>query len=642
MTPRMPHLAAPPTQAGVVTADEFNLWCALNGRPFNLVPNPRPDGRVMWDVEVLPGTPRAGTVYSTNLSDEALAVVAGFAFLSGVEWAYEAREPAEAEVPAAPPCEAAPAPEAASPCAPAQAASPAAPAAPAEPVDYPAVYSLPAVSLLQNPPPRPVQQHDESVLARNARMLETVLKNFRVRGEIMDVRPGPVVTLYEFEPAPGTKSATVINLTDDIARSMSVVTARIAIVPGRSVIGVELPNPVREMVYLRESFDHDAFRNTTAQLAIALGKDISGEPVVADLARMPHLLVAGTTGSGKSVAINTMILSLLYRLPPERCRFIMVDPKMLELSVYDGIPHLLTPVVTDPKKAVVALRWAVREMESRYEAMSKLGVRNIEGYNARMAEMIAAGEKMPRRGAAPGEPENVFDLTPSEPTPLPYIVVIVDEMADLMLVAGKEIEAAIQRLAQMARAAGIHLIMATQRPSVDVITGTIKANFPTRISFQVTSKIDSRTILGEAGAEQLLGQGDMLYMQGGGRITRVHGPFVSDSEVEEIVQYVKAQGAPNYVTAITEEEEEAAAVEDEEGGSAAAGDDLYMQAVNLVVREGKVSVSFIQRQLQIGYNRAARLVERMETERVVGPANHQGKREVLLSHAGLSAKRAGV
>ena len=487
-----------------------------------------------------------------------------------------------------------------------------------------------------------MQQHDEAVLARNARMLETVLKNFRVRGEIMDVRPGPVVTLYEFEPAPGTKSATVINLTDDIARSMSVVTARIAIVPGRSVIGVELPNPVREMVYLRESFDHDAFRNTGAQLAIALGKDISGEPVVADLARMPHLLVAGTTGSGKSVAINTMILSLLYRLPPERCRFIMVDPKMLELSVYDGIPHLLTPVVTDPKKAVVALRWAVREMESRYEAMSKLGVRNIEGYNARMAEMIAAGEKMPRRATPPGEPENVFDLTPSEPTPLPYIVVIVDEMADLMLVAGKEIEAAIQRLAQMARAAGIHLIMATQRPSVDVITGTIKANFPTRISFQVTSKIDSRTILGEAGAEQLLGQGDMLYMQGGGRITRVHGPFVSDSEVEEIVQYVKAQGAPNYVTAITEEEEEAAAVEDEEGGSGATGDDLYMQAVNLVVREGKVSVSFIQRQLQIGYNRAARLVERMETERVVGPANHQGKREVLLSHAGLSAKRAGV
>ncbi|MGF7172622.1 DNA translocase FtsK [Azospirillum doebereinerae] len=662
MTPPMPHLAAPPTQAGVVTADEFNLWCALNGRPFNLIPNARGDGRLMWDVEVLPGTPRAGTVYSTNLADEALAVVAGFAFLSGVEWAYEAREqPAEAEAEETAPCapaevaveipveaptaEAESEPESAQDTVPeAEGEEEAAPSVADESdEDYPTVYSLPAVTLLQNPPPRPPQQHDEALLARNARMLETVLKNFRVRGEIMDVRPGPVVTLYEFEPAPGTKSATVINLTDDIARSMSVVTARIAIVPGRSVIGVELPNPVREMVYLRESFDHDAFRNTTAQLAIGLGKDISGEPIVADLARMPHLLVAGTTGSGKSVAINTMILSLLYRLPPERCRFIMVDPKMLELSVYDGIPHLLTPVVTDPKKAVVALRWAVREMESRYEAMSKLGVRNIEGYNARMTEMIAAGEKMPRRATPPGEPENVFDMTPQDPTPLPYIVVIVDEMADLMLVAGKEIEAAIQRLAQMARAAGIHLIMATQRPSVDVITGTIKANFPTRISFQVTSKIDSRTILGEAGAEQLLGQGDMLYMQGGGRITRVHGPFVSDAEVEEIVHFIKLQGAPNYVTAITEEEEEASAVEDDEGGSSGmSGDDLYMQAVNLVVREGKVSVSFIQRQLQIGYNRAARLVERMETERVVGPANHQGKREVLMSSAGLSAKRAGV
>jgi len=629
MTPRMPHLAAPPTQAGVVTADEFNLWCALNGRPFNLVPNARGEGRVMWDVEVLPGTPRAGTVYSTNLSDEALAVVAGFAFLSGVEWAYEAREPAEA-----PP--EAPSPFAATPAAPAGTAAPVPvphpPALPEGPIDYPTVYSLPAVTLLQNPPPRPPQQHDEALLARNARMLETVLKNFRVRGEIMDVRPGPVVTLYEFEPAPGTKSATVINLTDDIARSMSVVTARIAIVPGRSVIGVELPNPVREMVYLRESFDHDAFRNTTAQLAIGLGKDISGEPVVADLARMPHLLVAGTTGSGKSVAINTMILSLLYRLPPERCRFIMVDPKMLELSVYDGIPHLLTPVVTDPKKAVVALRWAVREMESRYEAMSKLGVRNIEGYNARMTEMIAAGEKMPRRATPPGEPENVFDMAPQDPTPLPYIVVIVDEMADLMLVAGKEIEAAIQRLAQMARAAGIHLIMATQRPSVDVITGTIKANFPTRISFQVTSKIDSRTILGEQGAEQLLGQGDMLYMAGGGRITRVHGPFVSDQEVEHIVKYLKAQGEPNYVDAITEDEDGDTPF-DEGGvsgtGGGGSGDDLYDKAVAVVCRERKASTSFIQRQLRIGYNSAARLIERMETEGVVSKPNHSGKREVL-------------
>ncbi|MBK4718426.1 DNA translocase FtsK [Azospirillum sp. YIM DDC1] len=680
MTPRTPHLTAPVTQSGVVTADEFNLWCALNGRPFNLIPNARPDGRLLWDVEVLPGTPRAGTVYSTNLGDEALAVVAGFAFLSGVEWAYEAR-PAESAVPP-------PASDAAvdAPADVEDVLIPDAEDLPEEaeseeaeddtlayeddaediddtdtlddggdddgndgdesdedalPIGEGDHYALPGTALLQNPPPRPPQQHDETVLARNARMLETVLRNFRVRGEIMDVRPGPVVTLYEFEPAPGTKSATVINLTDDIARSMSVVTARIAIVPGRSVIGVELPNPVREMVYLREMFDHAAFAESQAHLAIALGKDISGEPVVADLARMPHLLVAGTTGSGKSVAINTMILSLLYRLPPDRCRFIMVDPKMLELSVYDGIPHLLTPVVTDPKKAVIALRWAVREMESRYEAMSKLGVRNIEGYNARIAEMIANGEPMPRR-TVPGEAEAVFDLTPQEPTPLPYIVVIVDEMADLMLVAGKEIEAAIQRLAQMARAAGIHLIMATQRPSVDVITGTIKANFPTRISFQVTSKIDSRTILGEAGAEQLLGQGDMLYMAGGGRITRVHGPFVSDSEVEEIVQCIKSQGAPNYVTAITEEEEDAVADEDDEGGGTNSGDDLYMQAVNLVVREGKVSVSFIQRQLQIGYNRAARLVERMETERVVGQANHQGKREVLLSPAGLSAKRAGV
>jgi S-DNA-T family DNA segregation ATPase FtsK/SpoIIIE len=677
MKPRTPHLTAPVTQSGVVTADEFNLWCALNGRPFNVVPNARTDGHTLWDVEVLPGTPGAGRVYSTNLGDEALAVVAGFAFLAGVEWAYEARAAAEEQqaatpapepvvpalaTPVEPAVTPAPAPEAPTPVqalaqalalipapaptstlaaaplhvtVPAPAVEEVKPRAPGEP------YQLPPATLLQSPPPRPPQQHDESLLARNARMLETVLKNFRVRGEIMDVRPGPVVTLYEYEPAPGTKSATVINLTDDIARSMSVVTARIAIVPGRSVIGVELPNPVREMVYLRETFDAESFRNTQATLAIALGKDISGEPIVADLARMPHLLVAGTTGSGKSVAINTMILSLLYRLTPERCRFIMIDPKMLELSVYDGIPHLLTPVVTDPKKAVVALRWAVREMESRYESMSRLGVRNIEGYNARIGELIAKGEKMPRRVPV-GDPENLFDLTPEEPVLLPYIVVIVDEMADLMLVAGKDIEAAIQRLAQMARAAGIHLIMATQRPSVDVITGTIKANFPTRISFQVTSKIDSRTILGEAGAEQLLGQGDMLYMQGGGRITRVHGPFVSDSEVEEIVHFVKAQGQPNYVTAITEEEEELIADEDDDSAGGATGDDLYMQAVNLVVRDGKVSVSFIQRQLQIGYNRAARLVERMEQERVVSPANHQGKREVLLSIAGLSAKRAGV
>ncbi|MCW2244731.1 S-DNA-T family DNA segregation ATPase FtsK/SpoIIIE [Azospirillum fermentarium] len=723
MTPRMPHVIAPVTQSGIVTADEFNLWCALNGRPFNLTAMAAGDGRLSWAVEVLPGTPRAGTVYSTGMSDEALAVVAGFAFLAGVEWADEVRVEEEpdavpAPVPAALPlaeeapavdappvtAAAADAPDADFPGADAPAEADAvteeAPVpedvAPENPVDDAAMdedagaahaedgagpddadgfdaaaadeedgdgdeeeeedvdgetaeeepfddsYHLPPVHLLQSPPPAPPQQHDETVLAHNARMLETVLKNFRVRGEIMEVRPGPVVTLYEFEPAPGTKSATVINLTDDIARSMSAVTARIAIVPGRSVIGVELPNPVREMVYLREMLQSDIFQNSTQNLAIALGKDIGGSPVVADLARMPHLLVAGTTGSGKSVAINTMILSLLYRLPPERCRFIMVDPKMLELSVYDGIPHLLTPVVTDPKKAVVALRWAVREMESRYEAMSKLGVRNIEGYNARITEMIANGETMPRRVPPGGADDGLIDLTPTEPVALPFIVVIVDEMADLMLVAGKEIEAAIQRLAQMARAAGIHLIMATQRPSVDVITGTIKANFPTRISFQVTSRIDSRTILGEAGAEQLLGQGDMLYMQGGGRITRVHGPFVSDSEVEEIVHYVKAQGAPNYVTAITEEEDDAISADEDEGGGGNSADDLYMQAVTTVVRDQRVSISSIQRQLQIGYNRAARLVERMEQERIVTPPNHQGKREVLMSTAGLSAKRAGV
>ncbi|MGQ9365451.1 DNA translocase FtsK, partial [Azospirillum sp. A39] len=463
MKPRTPHLTAPATQNGVVTADEFNLWCALNGRPFNLVPNARADGRPQWDVEVLPGTPRAGTVYSTGLSEEALAVVAGFAFLAGVDWAVEA---APAEAPRAEPAPAAPA--AAAPSASPEAVPQAAPtlATPVQPAVTPASqasvtpasqaarpetptarealaqapaepgYQFPPITLLQPPPPRPQQQHDETVLARNARQLETVLKNFRVRGEIMEVRPGPVVTLYELEPAPGTKSATVINLTDDIARSMSAVTARIAIVAGRSVIGVELPNPVREMVYLREMLEAPVFRDSTAHLAIALGKDIGGDPVVADLARMPHLLVAGTTGSGKSVAINTMILSLLYRLPPDRCRFIMVDPKMLELSVYDGIPHLLTPVVTDPKKAVVALRWAVREMENRYEAMSRLGVRNIEGYNARVAEMAAKGEKLPPR-SGDGDMA-LLDLASNEPVPLPFIVVIVDEMADLMLVAGKE------------------------------------------------------------------------------------------------------------------------------------------------------------------------------------------------------------
>ncbi|HEY9567433.1 MAG TPA: DNA translocase FtsK, partial [Thalassobaculum sp.] len=494
-------------------------------------------------------------------------------------------------------------------------------------------YAFPALELLAEPS---TIGHgpDEEALEQNARMLESVLQDFGVKGTIGKVRYGPVVTLYELEPAPGTKSSRVIGLSDDIARSMSAVSVRVAVVPGRNVIGIELPNSRRETVYLREILESDAYSGSGGKLTIALGKDIGGSPVAVDLARMPHLLIAGTTGSGKSVAVNTMILSLLYRMPPERCRFIMVDPKMLELSVYDGIPHLLSPVVTDPKKAVVALKWTVREMESRYRAMSKLGVRNIEGYNARLAEAVKKGETLKRRvqtgfDADTGKP--VFEEEPLDLTPLPFIVVVIDEVADLMLVAGKDIEGAVQRLAQMARAAGIHVIMATQRPSVDVITGTIKANFPTRISFQVTSKIDSRTILGEQGAEQLLGQGDMLYMAGGGRITRVHGPFCSDEEVEDVVRHLKSQGEPEYDDSITEDDEGLSDLLGLPGGeTGGSGDDLYDQAVAIVSREGKCSTSFIQRHLKIGYNRAATIVERMESEGVVSQANHVGKREVLV------------
>ncbi len=462
-----------------------------------------------------------------------------------------------------------------------------------------------------------------------------MLEDFSVRGDIISVHPGPVVTLYEFEPAPGIKSSRVIGLADDIARSMSAISARVAVVPGRNAIGIELPNPRRETVYLRELVASPDFTDSKHKLAIALGKTIGGEPVIVDLAKMPHLLVAGTTGSGKSVAINTMILSLLYRLKPQECRLIMVDPKMLELSVYDGIPHLLTPVVTDPKKAVVALKWAVREMEDRYKKMSKLGVRNIDGFNARVTEARMKGEVITRTvqtGFDRETGEAIYEQEHMDLTALPYIVVIVDEMADLMMVAGKEIEGAIQRLAQMARAAGIHIIMATQRPSVDVITGTIKANFPTRISFQVTSKIDSRTILGEMGAEQLLGQGDMLYMAGGGRISRVHGPFVSDAEVEKVVAHLKMQGQPEYLDAVTVEDEvdgddaEAplGAAESDESG------DLYDRAVAIVLRDKKCSTSYVQRRLSVGYNKAASLVERMEKEGVVGAANHAGKRAILV------------
>jgi S-DNA-T family DNA segregation ATPase FtsK/SpoIIIE len=466
-----------------------------------------------------------------------------------------------------------------------------------------------------------------------------VLGDFGVRGEIINARPGPVVTLYELEPAPGIKSSRVIGLSDDIARSMSALSARVAVVSGRNVIGIELPNQTREKVYLRELLASDEYSRSGAKLPLCLGKTIGGEAVIVDLARMPHLLIAGTTGSGKSVAINTMILSLLYRLPPDECRLIMVDPKMLELSVYDGIPHLLTPVVTDPKKAVVALKWAVREMEDRYKKMAKLGVRNIDGYNTRLEEARVRGETLSRTVHTGYDQESgaaVYEKEEFEQEPLPYLVVIVDEMADLMMVAGKDIEGAIQRLAQMARAAGIHVVLATQRPSVDVITGTIKANFPTRISFQVTSKIDSRTILGEQGAEQLLGQGDMLYMAGGGRISRVHGPFVSDDEVEKVVRHLKTQGQPQYLDAVTAEDDaegavtEDVAVFDATGMGGTEASDLYQQAVKLVTRDRKASTSYVQRRLQIGYNRAASLIERMENEGIVGRPNHAGKREILV------------
>jgi len=494
-------------------------------------------------------------------------------------------------------------------------------------------YSLPPIDLLDQPKQRRISISPEDLEA-SAHMLETVLAEFGVRGEIVNIRPGPVVTMYELMPAAGIKSSRVIGLAEDIARSMSALSARIAVIPGKNVLGIELPNKHRETVFLRELLQSEAYKKHTGHLSLILGKDIGGVPSIADLARMPHLLVAGTTGSGKSVAVNTMILSLLFRHSPDQCKFIMIDPKMLELSIYNDIPHLLTPVVTDPKKAVVALKWAVKEMENRYRAMSKVGVRNVEGYNARLMEARANGEVLTRRvqtGFDQDSGKPIFETQPLDLSPLPFIVVVVDEMADLMLVAGKEIESAVQRLAQMARAAGIHLIMATQRPSVDVITGTIKANFPTRISFQVTSKIDSRTILGEQGAEQLLGQGDMLYMAGGGRIQRVHGPFVKDDEVERIVNFLKTQGLPSYIESVIEDpDEDASGSGDGDEGK----DDLYRQAVEIVLREGKASTSFVQRHLQIGYNRAARLIDQMEKEGIISPANHAGKREILNRHYG--------
>jgi S-DNA-T family DNA segregation ATPase FtsK/SpoIIIE len=480
-------------------------------------------------------------------------------------------------------------------------------------------------------PAKRVASVDEEALKQNAKMLEGVLQEFGVRGVIDQIRPGPVVTLYELVPAPGVKHGRVVALSDDIARSMSARACRISVVPGRNAIGIELPYARRETVYLRDLLASTEYDKPAHLLPLALGETIGGEPYVADLARMPHLLIAGTTGSGKSVGVNAMILSILYRHSPAECRFIMIDPKMLELSVYDGIPHLLAPVVTDPKKAVVALKWTVREMEDRYRRMSKLGVRNIASYNERAREAVAKGEHFERTVQTGFDEQGrpVYESEKIRPEPLPFLVVVMDEMADLMLVAGKDVEGAVQRLAQMARAAGIHLIMATQRPSVDVITGTIKANFPTRISFQVTSKIDSRTILGEQGGEQLLGQGDMLYMAGGGRITRLHGPFVTDHEVDEVCKHLRSQGEPDYLDLITDDPDgdgDAAGFDDEGGGS---GDDLYDRAVAVVTRDRKASTSYIQRRLQIGYNRAASLIERMEQEGVVSPANHAGKRDIL-------------
>jgi S-DNA-T family DNA segregation ATPase FtsK/SpoIIIE len=509
----------------------------------------------------------------------------------------------------------------------------AAPKAPSRKSDK---WDFPAVSMLAAPKATDRQPASKAELEANSRRLEGVLGDFGVRGEIAKANPGPVVTLYELEPAPGIKSSRVIGLSDDIARSMSALSARVAVVPGRNAIGIELPNAHREKVYLRELLTAKEANDSVAKLPLCLGKTIGGDPVIIDLARTPHMLIAGTTGSGKSVAINTMILSLVYRLRPDQCRLIMVDPKMLELSVYDGIPHLLTPVVTDPKKAVVALKWAVREMEERSKRMSKLGVRNIDGYNARLGEARTKGEELTRTVHTGFDKETgkaIYEEEKLDLDPLPYIVIIVDEMADLMMVAGKDIEGAVQRLAQMARAAGLHVILATQRPSVDVITGTIKANFPTRIAFQVTSKIDSRTILGEMGAEQLLGQGDMLYMAGGGRISRVHGPFASDEEVEKVVRHLKTQGQPEYLEAVTAEEpsEEDGAVFDATGMGADGGGDLFSQAVAIVKRDRKASTSYIQRRLQIGYNRAASLMERMELEGIVGQANHAGKREILVA-----------
>jgi DNA segregation ATPase FtsK/SpoIIIE, S-DNA-T family len=499
-------------------------------------------------------------------------------------------------------------------------------------------YQLPTIDLLARPPEKAKQQIDRAGLERNARLLESVLEDFHVRGDIVEVRPGPVVTMYELEPASGIKASRVIQLADDIARNMSALSARVATIPGRSVIGIELPNPKREAVALSELIGSQAYEDQNMALPLILGKNIAGDPVITDLAPMPHLLVAGTTGSGKSVGLNCMILSLLYRYGPDQCKMILIDPKMLELSVYDDIPHLLAPVVTEPGKAIRALKWTVEQMEERYRMMANLGVRALPSFNSKVREAKAKGSKLGRRvqtgyDSDTGQP--VYETEQLDYEVLPQIVVVVDELADLMMTAGKEVEFLIQRLAQKARAAGIHLIMATQRPSVDVITGVIKANMPTRISFQVTSKIDSRTILGEQGAEQLLGNGDMLYMPGGKQIIRVHGPFVADEEVRAVAEHWRKQGAPEYVQAVTEEPEDGGYLFDgQPTGEDDAETQLYRKAVQIVAESQKASTSYLQRQLRVGYNSAARLIERMEKDGLVGPPDHVGRRELLIDPEG--------
>ena len=500
-------------------------------------------------------------------------------------------------------------------------------------------YELPSLDLLEDPPENTAPKLDKLALERNARLLETVLDDFNVKGEITAVRTGPVVTMYELEPAPGIKASRVIGLAEDIARNMSAISARVSPIPGKTVMGIELPNADRQMVALKELAACAAFADAKGALPIILGKDIAGEPIVADLAAMPHLLVAGTTGSGKSVGLNCILLSLLYRFTPEECRLILIDPKVLELKTYDDIPHLLSPVVTEPHKSVRALKWAVEEMERRYRMMSSINSRNLSGFNEKVRAAAAKGKPLGRRvqtGFDPETGEELYEEEQLDYAPLPQIVLIVDELADLMVTVGKEIEVLIQRLSQKSRAAGIHLIMATQRPSVDVITGVIKANLPTRISFKVTSRIDSRTILGEQGSEQLLGKGDMLYKPNTGAMVRVHGPFVSDEEVEAVADHWRAQGSPEYVDAVTEEPEDGGGLnfEDEFTASDNPEERKYRQACQIVIENQKASGSWLQRQMGVGYNTAAKWIERMESEGLVGPANHVGRREIFRDQDG--------